>query len=53
MLVLVVVLCVGFGGWMYLTPNMVRNGDTEMLLVMHMLEGTKKLPERREGRGDG
>ena len=52
---LVVVSCVGFGGWIYPTPNVVRDGGTEMLSVMDMLAGSGKLLERtrREGRGNG
>ena len=39
----------------YPTPNVVRDGGTEMLSVMDMLAGSGKLLERtrREGRGNG
>ena len=31
---LVVVWCVSFGGWVYLTPNVVISGGTGMSLVL-------------------
>jgi hypothetical protein len=36
-LALGVVWCVGFGGWMYPTPNVVISGGTVMSLVLARL----------------
>ena len=49
---LIVVSYAGFGGWMYPILNVVRNGGTGMLPVMHMLEGLREAAgaERRPQR---